>query len=107
MSVKKSKKYNSKMKAKVVLEVMRNDCTVAEVASKYDTHPKNIQNWRKEFLENVEVVFEKDRARQVMKTDLKAKQDEIDELHRQNGKINAQLEWAKKKVAEYEYEHTS
>ena len=107
MSTKKAKKYSSKMKAKMVLEVLRQDCTVAEVASKYETHPKNIQNWRKEFLANIEVVFEKDQERQAIKEKLKAKQEEIDELYRQNGKMNAQLEWAKKKVTEYECDLTA
>ena len=102
MSVKQSKKYTGKQKAKMVLEALKNERTIAEIASEYETHPKNIQNWRRQFLENMEVVFEQDQHLTQHKKKLREQQDTIDNLHRQNGKMNTQLEWAKKKVEELE-----
>jgi transposase len=102
MSVKQSKKYTGKQKAKMVLEALKNERTIAEIASEYETHPKNIQNWRRQFLENMDVVFEQDQHLTQHKKKLREQQDTIDNLHRQNGKMNTQLEWAKKKVEELE-----
>ena len=41
-------------------------------------------------------IFDQGKEMKANRDTLKSHQDEIDELHRQNGKINAQLEWAKK-----------
>ena len=102
MSVKQNKKYSGKHKAKIVLEAIKNERTIAEIASEYETHPKNIRNWRREFMENMDIVFEQDQHLRQHKKKLREQQDMIDELHRQNGKMNTQLEWAKKKVEELE-----
>jgi len=102
MSVKQSKKYSSKLKAKLVIETLKNERTIAEIASENKTHPKNIRNWRQQFFSNVEQVFEQDQSLNMYKRKLREKQEAIDELHRQNGKLNSKLEWSKKKVEELE-----
>lgn len=101
MSQKRQKKtYSAKEKSKMVLELLGNEKTLSEIASQYEVHPKNLQNWKAQFLENMEGVFDQGKQLKAHRDTLKSHQDEIDELHRQNGKINAQLEWAKKKVKE-------
>ena len=102
MSVKQNKTYSGKLKAKIVMEALKNERTIAEIASEYKTHPKNIQNWRRQFMENMGSIFEQEQHLKQYKRKLREKQDTIDELHRQNGKMNTQLEWAKKKVEELE-----
>lgn len=97
MALKKNGKYDPKFKTKVVLEVLKNDRTMAQIASQYETHAKNIQNWRNEFYENIDRVFDRDKDSSFYKAELDKKQKHIDELYRLNGKLNAQLEWAKKK----------
>ena len=42
MSEKKVKQYPGKLKAKIILEVLKSEQTVAQIASEYKTHPKNI-----------------------------------------------------------------
>ena len=101
MSKKKSKKYPSSFKARVVLEVLRGEKTLSQIASEYRTHPRNIQYWKREFLNNVDLVFDKERAVEKYKGKLKEKEQRIDDLYRQNGKLNLLLEWAKKKSKEY------
>ncbi len=101
MSKKRQKKnYSAKQKSKMVLELLGNEKTLAEIASQYEVHPKNLQNWKAQFLDNMEGIFEQSKELKEQRDKLKNHQDEIDELHRQNGKLNAQLEWAKKKVEE-------
>ncbi|MDD6338177.1 MAG: transposase [Lentisphaeria bacterium] len=39
------KTYDSKFKSRVVLEAMRGELTIAEIASKYQVHPNQGQSW--------------------------------------------------------------
>ncbi|MCF6173337.1 MAG: transposase [Campylobacteraceae bacterium] len=49
--------YSADFKAKIVLEVLEGEKTINELASKYSLLPKNIQNWKKQFLENASLAF--------------------------------------------------
>ena len=51
--------YSADFKAKVVLELLEGENTLNEIASKYNLLPKNLQNWRKQFLENASLAFDK------------------------------------------------
>ena len=50
--------YSAEFKAKVVLEILEGEKTLNEIASKYDLLPKNLQNWKKQFLENAFLAFQ-------------------------------------------------
>lgn len=101
MSKRKVKRYPNDFKAKVVLEALKGEQTLSQIASNFRVDPRNIQYWKKEFLDNMELVFDKERAVSSYKEQLKDKEQRIDELYRQNGKLNLLLEWAKKKSKEY------
>ena len=101
MSRKKLKKYPSDFKARVVLEAIKGEKTLSQIASKYGVVPRNIQYWKREFLDNMELVFDKEKAVEKYKDKVKEKEREIDDLYRQNGKLNLLLEWAKKKSKEF------
>ena len=45
------KSYDSKFKSRVALEAMRGELTIAEIASKYQVHPNQVQNWKKRLQE--------------------------------------------------------
>ena len=103
MSIKKQvKKYSAREKSKIVLETLKEDKTIAQIGSENNVHPRNIQNWRKQFLENVEVVFDREQLVKQYKEALIAEVSKTDELHRQIGELTAQLNWAKKKSREAE-----
>jgi len=46
------KTYSAELKTKLVLEVLKEEKTLVEIASANKITPKNLQNWRKLFLEN-------------------------------------------------------
>jgi transposase len=52
------KKYTSKFKTKVVIEALKERCSVAEMAQKFDLAPQQIHLWKREFLGGAESVFE-------------------------------------------------
>ena len=58
MSVKR-KSYSADFKAKLVLEVLEGEKTVNEIASKYEVLPVSLKNWKKQFIENISLAFDK------------------------------------------------
>jgi len=54
--------YSAEFKTKLVLEVLKEDKTLNEIASANNINPKNLQNWKKIFLENAEVAMEPAKA---------------------------------------------
>lgn len=105
MSKRQVKRYESAFKVKVVLESLKEEITLNELCTKYDVIPPTVREWKREFLENAELVFDKEKAVSQYKEKLKQKDQQVDELYRQMGKINAQLEWAKKKSREVGLEY--
>jgi putative transposase len=100
MSKKMIKQYSPALKLKVILEVLKEEETISQIGSKYEINPKNIQNWRKEFLENAELAFNKEKVIKEYKERLKSKETENEELYKTIGKLTSQLNWAEKKIKE-------
>ncbi len=73
--------HSSKFKARIALEAMRGDATLAELASRHGVHATQIATWRKQLLEHAAEVFDNgnpaaaDAERQIR--DLQAKVGEI------------------------------
>lgn len=97
MSKKKVKKYSAAIKAKVVLAAIKEEKTIAQIGSDFEINPFNVKAWKKQFLENMEVVFDRELQVKAYKDALENEQNKTDELHRQIGELTAQLNWAKKK----------
>ena len=53
----KNKKHSSNFKAKVVIEALKEQKTLQELAMKYEVHSVMISRWKAEFLENAVDVF--------------------------------------------------
>jgi transposase len=49
----KRRNYPAELKARVALEALREEATMAELAARYDVHPNLIANWKKKARELV------------------------------------------------------
>ena len=53
------KKFSAEFKAKVSIEALKEQKTVAELAVQYDIHPTQIQTWKKHFWTIVQHCFQR------------------------------------------------
>lgn len=98
MSRKKGQIYSAEQKTKIVLELLKEDQTLNQLATKYQITAKSIQSWKKQFLENASLAFEPAKAVQEFKEEIKSKDEEIAELQKQLGKSVIEKEWLAKKL---------
>lgn len=62
--------YSAAFKSKLVLELLKNEKTLSEIASANNITPKNLQNWKKIFLANIEIAMEPSKAVKEYKEEL-------------------------------------
>ena len=91
--------FTASFKTKIVLEVLKNERTLNEIASANNITSKHIQNWKKIFLQNAEVAMEPAKAVQEYKIEIDSKNIEIEELQKQLGKSVVEKEWLSKKLS--------
>ena len=58
---KERRKHSPSFKAKVALEAVKGEETVAQLAARYEVHPGQVQTWKKSLLEGAAGVFDGDR----------------------------------------------
>ncbi|WP_221901219.1 transposase [Bathymodiolus platifrons methanotrophic gill symbiont] len=90
--------YSAEFKSKLVLEVLKNEKTRQEIASANNITPKNLQNWKKIFLDNAEIAMEPSKAVKDYKEDLLAAQEQNEMLTKIVGKMTVEKEWLEKKL---------
>ena len=95
---KKRANYSAAFKSKLVLEVLKNEKTLAEIASANNITPKNLQNWKKIFLANIEIAMEPSKAVKEYKEELSSAHEQNEMLTKIVGKMTVEKEWLEKKL---------
>jgi transposase-like protein len=92
--MKKRQSFDKAFKAKVVLEALREELTIQEIAKKYDVHPNQIGLWKKQAIENLPELFERPNK----KTEREQESEEkYDDALKTLGMMKIENEFLKKK----------
>ena len=85
--------HGSAFKAKVALEALKGEQTVAEIASKHGLHPTLVNEWKRQLADSASAVFEKGNG--------KAEKDSaalVGELYKQIGQQKVELDFLARKL---------
>lgn len=82
-------------KAKLVLEALRGERSVNEIASEHGIHPSMLSRWKREAEENLHTLFKNDSAQK--RREQREHEAEKSELYAKIGELTTHVEWLKKK----------
>ena len=88
------KQHSSEVKLKVVLEALREEHTINEIAARYGIHPNMIGRWKQEFIEKAPEVFK--RGMSDAEKDLREERAHVADLERKVGQLTYEVDWLKK-----------
>jgi putative transposase len=89
------RRFSAKQKAQIVLEILKEEKTVAQIASEYGVHPNQLHRWKKAALAHFASLFEKDKRQ--ARAQEAAHQKQLDGLYAEIGRLTTQVNWLKKK----------
>lgn len=92
--MKSRRKFTAEFKAKVSIEALKERESIIDLARRYDIHPNQITNWKREFLSNAAIVFT-DAAIPKEKTEDKEKQ----KLYEVIGQQKVEIDFLKKALS--------
>lgn len=87
----KRKRYSASFKAKVALEALRGEKTMAELSAKYGVHPNMIAGWKRKAAEGMVDVF----TGKGVRSD-QSNESEIKYLHAKIGQLTVERDFLSK-----------
>jgi transposase len=82
------RKHSPSFKARVALEALKGEASIAEIASRYEVHPNLVVKWKKALQDEAASIFGEDHAR-------KKKQDDnlVAQLYQQIGQLKVERDF--------------
>ncbi|GAB4074301.1 hypothetical protein GCM10028778_18040 [Barrientosiimonas marina] len=95
----KRKRYSSDFKAQVVLEILKEEKTLNEISSEQGVHVNQLRQWRKQFLDQMPQMFQKQNKNH--EKEKAAYEEKMENLYAEVGRLTTELSWIKKKSGIY------
>jgi transposase len=89
------KQYTAAFKARIVQELLKEEKTLAQIATEYEVHPTQLKNWRAVALEGLPGLVEKQDSTAELR---RAHEQQLTELYAEIGKLTTQVAWLNKKL---------
>lgn len=87
--------HSAAFKARVALEAIKGEKTLAQLAAQYDVHPNQVTSWKSELLEKATEIFGKGA------TEASADRQRIQELHAKIGELTIERDFLGKALGRY------
>ena len=85
------RKFSADFKAKVALEAIKNQKTLAQLSLQYEVNVITISKWKAEFLANMASIFERNGTTQIAE-----ESPDMDKLYAQIGQLKVENDFLKK-----------
>lgn len=89
----KRKTYTPEFKTKVVLELLEGEETLNQIAGKYEILPTSLKAWKKQFLENASLAFDKSAVVKEYKEKITKLEREHNQLAKKVGTLTIERDW--------------
>ena len=90
------KRYTPNQKAAIVLELLKEEETLPQIASRHGVHPNLLRKWKALAVEGLPGLFADDeQERRALESE---HQRQLDELYGEIGRLTTQVAWLKKKI---------
>lgn len=89
------KQYTAAFKAKLVLELLKEQKSLSQLAAEHQVHPNQLRHWRDQVLQDLPSLFDKQQQSAAAQA---AHEQQTEELYAQIGRLTTQVGWLKKKL---------
>lgn len=96
---KKRRNFSAKFKSDLVIEAIKGEKTINEIAAENNIQPNLLRNWKNEFLQNASIVFNENRDENIRQK-LEEERAEKAAYAKKVGQLTMQVDWLKKKSEE-------
>ncbi len=94
---KKRRTFSDDLKFRIVIEAIKGQRQISEIAAEFDVHPNQITNWKKQFLDNGPSVFSNKEDSRVEEMEEKE-----EDLFKKIGEQQVELDFLKKSLKKLE-----
>lgn len=91
MSKTKRNRYSAEFKAKVAREALKEETTIAEIAARFNIHPNQVNDWKKQAIKGLSDVF----AGKTGRSDV-VHESQIKDLHAKIGQLTVERDFLAK-----------